>query len=389
MTTCLVMRLVDWGLVDLDAPVVYYLRDFQIADALATQSITVRQLLNHTSGIAGDYFPDDRGQQGNLIARYVDRCSLLPLVHPVGEMYSYCNAAFSIAGRLIEVVLGMSWYQAMEMYIYKPLGMHHAIVEPAEAIRFRFAMGHVYEGNKYRLSDSTYLPLGLAPVGSTPTMSATDLITFARAHLNHGLGQSGQRWLSEEAIAAMQTPQIRLPAVSQICEKSAGLGWALADFNDNHTRVISHAGATCGSLAMLQIIPQHNTAFAILINGFRPAALDAITADCLQAVSGLDLTEPEPSNISTIEDLSAYAGRYESLDSIVEIKLMGQTFTAQVRYKIDPLPPAELMLRPIDKTIFAAYLPDGSRAKNIALLHPDQQGNTQYLFFGGRLSQRI
>ena len=72
MTTCLVMQLVDEGKVDLDSPVKRYLRDFMIADAEASETTTVRQLLNHTSGMAGDFFPDDEGHEGNLIARYVD-----------------------------------------------------------------------------------------------------------------------------------------------------------------------------------------------------------------------------------------------------------------------------------------------------------------------------
>ena len=86
MTTSLIMQLVDEGLVHLDAPVKQYVRDFTIADPEASRSITVRQLVNHTNGMAGDYFPDDRGHEGNLIARYVDRCNLLPLIHPPGKM---------------------------------------------------------------------------------------------------------------------------------------------------------------------------------------------------------------------------------------------------------------------------------------------------------------
>ncbi|MCT2531957.1 beta-lactamase family protein [SAR92 clade bacterium H231] len=392
MTTCLVMQLVDRGLIDLDRPVVDYLHDFQIADPEATRQITVRQLLNHTNGIAGDYFPDDRGHQGNLIARYVDRCSLLPLIHPVGEMYSYSNSAFAIAGRLVEVVSGMSWYRAMEEMIFKPLGMNHSIADPAEAIRFRAAMGHVYEGDKCRLADSTYLPLGLAPVGSTVTMSASDLITFARAHMDKGLSQSDERWLSEESIMAMQTPQIQLPAVSQLCEKSAGLGWGLATYSGGNIKTISHAGATCGSLAMLQILPEQNAAFAILMNGFKPAAMDAITADCLKVIAGLDSTEPEPPELSVATDNilpSHYVGCYESLDSLAEIKQRDDQLMAHVVYKIDPLPPMDLVLRPIDASIFATYLPDGTRGKNIALLEPNQAGQMAYLFFGGRLSQRL
>ena len=167
-----------------------------IADAEASETITVRQLLNHTSGMAGDFFPDDQGHQGNLIARYVDRCNLLPLVHPPGALYSYSNSAFVIAGRLVEVVRGVSWYQAMEEYIFKPLGMEHALADPKELIRYRAAMGHIWDGERWNVSPQPWLPLGMAPCGSTPTMSASDLILFARAHLENGQSSSGQSWLS-------------------------------------------------------------------------------------------------------------------------------------------------------------------------------------------------
>ena len=120
MTACLIMRLLDAGRVDLDTPVKAYLQDFILADAEAAERITVRQLLNHTNGIAGDFSPDDHGHQGNLIARFLDRCNFLPVIHPVGEMYSYSNTGFGIAGRLVEVLTGMSWFQAMEQFIFEP-----------------------------------------------------------------------------------------------------------------------------------------------------------------------------------------------------------------------------------------------------------------------------
>jgi CubicO group peptidase (beta-lactamase class C family) len=150
MTTSLIMQLVDEGKVDLDAPVKNYLHDFLLADTEAANRISVRHLLNHTSGIAGDYWPNDEGHEGNLIARYVDRCSQLPVIHPVGAMYSYTNTAFGIAGRLIEVVRGMPWSQVMKRYLYQPLGMKHAIADPSDLLRFRAAIGHVHDGNDER-----------------------------------------------------------------------------------------------------------------------------------------------------------------------------------------------------------------------------------------------
>ena len=87
-TTSLIMKLVEEGRIDLDKPVKHYLRDFQLADPRAASSITVKQLLNHSSGMAGDYFPDDVNEDGPHIARLVDRCSQLPLMHPVGDGFS-------------------------------------------------------------------------------------------------------------------------------------------------------------------------------------------------------------------------------------------------------------------------------------------------------------
>ena len=112
-----------------------------MADRKATETITVGQLLNHTNGIAGDYFVDDQNEDGPHIARFIDRCSQLPLVHPVGDGFSYSNVGFAVAGRLIEVVTGMSWFDAMEALIYQPLGMKQAICRPADCDPFQGRAG--------------------------------------------------------------------------------------------------------------------------------------------------------------------------------------------------------------------------------------------------------
>ena len=113
-TASLIMQLVEEGKVDLDKPVKQYLRDFQLGDAHLSETITLAQLLDHSSGIPGDYFGDPSYTQSNALVRYIDGCSLLGSVHPPGERYSYSNAAYNIAGRLIEVVLGINWYDAIE-----------------------------------------------------------------------------------------------------------------------------------------------------------------------------------------------------------------------------------------------------------------------------------
>lgn len=392
MTASLVMQLVDEGRVDLDAPVQRYLHDFMIADEQASKMITVRQLLNHTSGIAGDYFPDDHAHQGNLIARYVDRCSMLPLVHPVGEMISYSNAAFAVAGRLIEVVRGMSWYQVIQQYLYQPLGMNHAIADPADMIRHRVATGHVYDGgntDRWAVSERAYLTLGQAAAGTTLAMTAENLIRFARGHMDGGLSQNGQRWLSAESVAHMQTEQFQQPKASPLDKQYSGVAWRLFDDIDTGLRMVGHGGGTLGFLSTLQMIPEHNMAFAILMNGYRPAAIDAVTADFTRAFTGIDTQQPEPNSSVAFADLPNIAGCYTSLDTTITVRTHDNKLRATIVYNIDPLPPLNIRLEHVEDSCFAVYTETGERGANIVFLKPNTQGLMQYVYNGRRLNRRV
>ena len=396
MTASLIMQLVDEGKVDLDMPVKHYLRDFMIANVAATNSITIRHLLSHTSGMAGDFFPNDLDQQGNLIARYVDRCSLLPLAHPVGRYFSYSNSAFAVAGRLIEVVRGMSWYQVMKEYLFQPLGMTHAIADPLDMIRFRSAVGHVRsnESADWTLPDRAYLTVGQAPAGTTPAMTAENLLTFARAHLNQGMTNSGERWLSVDAVEVMQAPQIELPRMSQVNRKNFGLGWGLSEHLSTGIKTLSHSGAARGCMSMLQIIPEQETAFVVLINGFNPVAIEAISRNLLADLAGIDIKEPplaEPTilSVSNTQDLTRCVGSYDSMDTRIDITLHGDQLQAEILYKIDPLPPQTLQLIPIEGNCFGVKTVTGEQGPNLAFVYEKESEKPTYIFNGGRLSCRL
>ncbi len=386
-TTCLVMQLVDEGKIDLDKPVRHYLRDFLIADVEAANAITVRQLLNHTNGIEGDYFPDDTHHQGNLIARYVDRCSLLPLVHPVGEQFCYSNAAFVVAGRLIEVVRGISWYQAIQEFIFEPLEMHHAIADPKEMMRFRVAMGHVQKENAWVLPDSTYWTLGQAPAGTTIAMTAANLIAFARANLPNSLIRSDGAWLSPASIQHMQTPSKSLPQRSKVKTEHIGLGWMMTDYHSKQLQVIDHGGATMGFLSRLFLIPEKNIAFAILLNSFSVDALGGLSRDFLTNLAEVETKEPDQFSQTDIADLSYLQGRYDALDSTIEVYRDQHQLKASVVYKLDPLPEENWVLRHIEGDYFATFLEGGGRSANICFIRDAATGAPQYLLNGFRLNR--
>ncbi|MDB9999654.1 beta-lactamase family protein [Porticoccaceae bacterium] len=393
-TTCLIMKLVEDGRVELDKPVKNYLRSFQVADRNATEAITVQQLLNHSNGIAGDYFPDDSHEEGPHIARYVDRCSQLPLVHPVGDGFSYSNAAFAIAGRLAEVMLGMTWFDAMEELIYQPLGMTHAICRPAEVIRFRAALGHLSGAENsevLRTCSGKYLAMGQSPAGTTPTMRASDLITFGRAHLEGGLNSRRERWLSEANVVRMKSPTVDVPVTSDVVSSSVGLGWMLSNHAPSGLHFVGHAGGTNGQCAMLRIFPEQQGCFAFMLNRSKIEALNAITAELTHAVTGCDLVAnsiPTTIEISK-EKLSCYTGRFQSFAGNYTFTLsengLNGTFDDVVGEK--QLLVVDLKFLGDDR--FDQINQMGVSVGVLRFMDLDENGRPSRLFAGGRLYEYV
>lgn len=136
------MRLVDRGPVDLDAPARAYVPAFRLSDPDVADSVTVRRLLAHTSGIIGDHLPD-RGRGDDVLERYVATLASLPMLHAPGEMFSYGNSGFVVAGRLVEEVTGQTWDAALRTRLLDPLGSAEFATLPEEALRYRVAVGHL------------------------------------------------------------------------------------------------------------------------------------------------------------------------------------------------------------------------------------------------------
>ena len=394
-TTTMIMQLVDAGNISLDAPVKQYLRDFQVGDPEVTANVTIRQLLNHSSGLAGDFIPDDPPTGGNPIARYVDRCCLLPQAHPLGEKHSYSNAAFTIAGRLIEVVMGMSWFDAVETQLIKPLGLSHSFVNPQDAPRFRSAMGHdlssdTEKDKTWQLASSCYPPIGQAPAGTTLSMSATDLITFARAHLDGGRAASDECWLSAELVKQMQQSNIILPTHSPMFTTDWGLGWFLIhDHSPDQLlpAVVGHDGATRGQAAMLRLIPEQNFAFAVQINCLRSSVLTTVFNDLMDVFVNRYFKQVEPSG--ALIDPKKFTGTFDSFAEVIEITVESGDLMANVIDKALLSTAQKLILKPLDTMSFAVYSSTGNRHANFLFTDSDDQGRPVYLSSNFRLHRRV
>lgn len=179
-TTTLVMQLVDDGLLDLDAPIRDQLPAFRLHDDAAAGAITTRQLLCHQGGFEGDVFTDT-GRGEDAIEKYLDAISDLPQLFPPGTLFSYNNAAFSVLGRLVEVLRDTTWEQAVVERIVTPLGLTHVAPSAYEAILFRAAVGHMGPGPDGVETPAPVWALAKSnePAGSMLAMRPRDLVEGA------------------------------------------------------------------------------------------------------------------------------------------------------------------------------------------------------------------
>src|SRR5215207_6968949 len=121
-TGTVMMMLVERGKVDLDAPVRKYLQEFKVHDKDVTERVTVRHLLTHMGGWVGDYF-NDFGNGDDALDKMVKDTAKLPQIQPLGTIWSYNNTGFNVASRIIEVVTGKPYEQALQEMLLDPLGL--------------------------------------------------------------------------------------------------------------------------------------------------------------------------------------------------------------------------------------------------------------------------
>jgi CubicO group peptidase (beta-lactamase class C family) len=394
MNTVLLMQLVDEGRVALDDPVSKYLPELRLRDTKALQQITCAMLVNHTSGIEGEWLPE-YGPDQERIVDTIERCSDLRQLHAPGEAASYCNVATVIAGYLTQKLRGTSWYTLVKSHIYEPLELRHSLVDPLETPRFRVSVGDVTDPLTGMLSQTPrpFLAPSFAPAGATQMMSATDLVMFARALLNGGVGANGARILSAEAAARMSRPTVRF---FQPADWHIGLGWMILPGG-----VLHHAGGGRGVISLLYAHPGSGRAVALLTNCdrglvLRPRVLDPI----LESWTGSKANAP--ARQSTVPDPAPYAGVYQNNVFRYEVQvhdggllLRAGTAAEKMGQLFDAAPAPAVALHPLGNHLFEpGSMPAGLSSSAAELYHlrfvePDAHGRMKFLSFGTRVLARV
>jgi CubicO group peptidase (beta-lactamase class C family) len=376
-TTTTVMSFVDEGSVGLDTPVITWLPDLPLTDGKARESITLRHLLTHMSGFYGDRF-DDHGSGDDALQEAVAALYDLPQQTRPGELWTYCNAGFDLAGRVLEVVSGRRFEDLVRERVFNPLGMVTSTYFPGEAIRHPVSVGHEGDPGKLAVSDPWPLPRRSNPAGGV-TSTATELLRFARMHLNDG-ELDGQRVLSVKAAQAMRHKEVDAGPF-----QTWGLGWERVDFGGEVA--VRHGGATNGFTAGLIILPERMTALAVLTNhDSGGAAHTAFIKEALRRWFGLEWPGAPVITLPG-EQLESRAGRYShGLDDLT-LSVTPEGFNVAVVHRNpfdhEEKPGKPFRLRPISADIFVADGGGRDGAHADFIRNPD--GSVRFLRLGGRL----
>ncbi|WP_395696450.1 serine hydrolase [Nocardioides sp.] len=392
-TATVVMQLVDEGLADLDAPVVEVLPELRLADPDVTKHVTLRHLLNHTSGIDGDVFTDT-GRGDDCLEKYVELLAEQTQNHPLGATWSYCNAGFSVLGRVVERLTGTTWDEAVRTRLAEPLGLQHTLTLPEEALLEAAAVGHVTQDGVTSVAPVWQLPRSIGPAGLV-TASAADVLAFARMHLTGGLGPDGQRVLGAGSAAAMAAHQADLPDVHSLGD-SWGLGWIR--FGWDGRRVYGHDGNTIGQAAFLRVLPDPGTggglAVTLLTNddGSRDLYED-LYREVFAELAGVDMPRPlVPPQPAVEVDVAPYFGRYQRAGVTMEV-LEGDRGPVLRTTLTGPL--AEMVPDPVDEHALVAYAPGMFLTKPpeaetwFPVTFYELPTGERYLHFGARATPRV
>jgi CubicO group peptidase (beta-lactamase class C family) len=283
------MLLLDEGKIDLDKPANDYLPRAKLTARVGdAQDMTVRRLLNHTSGmpVHVNFFRDGIAPPSRdvTISRY-------GFAHqPPGARYEYCNLAYGIIDYITALQAGATWREFMDVKLYDAVGMTHTSdrVRPGLEGNATAQYRHDLAGRFVRVPDYGFDHDGASAVWS----SANDLSRFLRLHLNDGV-LDGKRCFREGTLRAMrQSSATRLPDKP---EMGYGLGFFVEPYMGQDS--FGHSGGMPGVATRIRAFPKDRAGFVLLTNASAygsPNAADFREEICQRITRVLFPDAPQP-----------------------------------------------------------------------------------------------
>lgn len=317
-TTMAVMHLAEKGRLDLDKPVTTYLPAFKMADE-RYRDITVRMLLNHSSGLMGSsmgsglLFDDPSTAAADQL---LERLAAQRLKADPGAYSVYCNDGFTLAELVVEAVSKRDFMDYVAEIFLKPAGLTDTL-SPAQMLARDAERAPIYQaGGTQPLPADCLGTVGTGGIYAT----AEDLAAL-------GAGLTGPGVLATASLDAMAQPEYKKGLWPQEDAPDAlayGLGWDSVEwfpFHQNGITALVKGGDTQFYHAGLVVLPEYHMAAAVLTSGgvstYNELAATRMLIAALKAkgveVDETPVTLPDASPARMPKELMKNAGYYGSL----------------------------------------------------------------------------
>ncbi|HEY2673179.1 MAG TPA: serine hydrolase domain-containing protein [Rugosimonospora sp.] len=388
ITATAVMQEVERGRVDLDATVRTYLPDFAVADPEISAQVTVRHLLTHTSGWEGDIF-EAAGWGDDALATLVGRLRKLRQVTPFGAMWSYSNAAFYPAGRILEVLYGEPYETVIARELFEPLGITNFGYFAHDIILGRFSVGHAIGRDGLQLARPWAMERSSSPVGTT-MMSVRELLRYARFHL--GTLEPSRHILSPQTRELMHRPGmpgVRNGAPSGL---AGGMGLSFMLGDRGGVPVFGHGGSANGQPVDLSMLPEQGFAIAVFTNLQNPGHTlgKRVIRWAHKQYFGIEVAPPQPAPFGNLDEA---VGTYDLYGGVIEVRREGDELRVDSRSTIhwldnmdpEPAPSTNRRLIPVGPdTVAAEPLTD----ENVGTFMRDDSGDIRWFHFNHRAARK-
>jgi CubicO group peptidase (beta-lactamase class C family) len=335
------MRLVEEGLVELDAPITDYIPDFSIQNPFADSGpVTIRSILAHRAGLPrnGCIWVDFSPDALSALVASLEECLL---AYPPHYRFKYSNIGIDTLGLIIEKMRDVPFPVYMHENLLLPIGMNNSAFMQSQIPDQRY----LAPGYEYYKGD--YYPYEQYEIASMPSgnlySTIEDMGTFVRFIFRDGNADAGQI-IQPDTLEAM----FMMGATSARDPQPMGLGWKTAQVFGSERLVWHDGGPSEGTGALVAFLPERKLGVALIANGTTfdgsisvTLALD-ILETMLETKYGLTVPVEEPQEAEQIDEniLMEYVGKYVAFGEMMNVVLDGDRLKGSIQgftFNLKPL----------------------------------------------------